>query len=251
MCLITFAWNAHPDWSLIVAANRDEFHARPTEAADWWNAEDLLAGKDLQAGGTWLAVSRTGRFATVTNYREQSFTKIEHTTRGTLPLEFVRSNPPPLEFAENLDGDEYAGFNLLAADLDSLAYVSNRGDNPQPLEPGVYGLSNASLDTPWSKVERTKEKLNALVKQQKLRVEELFGIMDDRQTTDENVHAEHLEASQARAITAPFIVSETYGTRSSTVYLRDRFGSAIFVERRFDNAGKELATQRFEIDARR
>ena len=250
MCLITFAWDAHPDWSLVIAANRDEFHARPTEAAHWWDDDGLLAGKDMQAGGTWLAVNRAGRFATVTNYREQSFTKIEHTTRGSLPVPFVTGTAAPLDYVDEIDGDEFAGFNILAADMETMAYVSNRGDKPVQLDAGVYGLSNASLDMPWSKVVRTKATLESLIEQPKLRVDDLFTMLADRTVTDENVHAEHLDAAQARAITAPFIVSETYGTRSSTVYLRDRTGSAIFVERRFDEEGKELATQRFEIDAR-
>jgi uncharacterized protein with NRDE domain len=118
MCLIVFAWNAHPDYSLILAANRDEFHRRPTQDAHWWaDQPQVLAGRDLQAGGTWLALSRQERFATITNYREQSFTKGQYRSRGDLVSEFVTGAENPVDYSRNIDADDFAGFNLLCADL--------------------------------------------------------------------------------------------------------------------------------------
>ena len=117
MCLIAFAWCAHTDYQLIVAANRDEFHSRPTQDAHWWpDHPDILAGRDLQAGGTWLAANKAGRFATITNYREQSFTRGNYHSRGELVTEFMSGNRGPAQYSRDIDGAEYAGFNLLTAE---------------------------------------------------------------------------------------------------------------------------------------
>ena len=250
MCLIAFAWNAHPDYPLIVAANRDEFHDRPTEAADWWQDQPgILAGRDLQAGGTWLAVSRAGRFATVTNYREQSFTRIEHTSRGRLPIHFATDEKVPQTYVDTIDGDDYAGFNLLVADFENMSYASNRGDAEHLLGKGVYGLSNAALDTPWAKVERSKARLGSLIDRDAISEDALFSILYDRTTSSEDVNAAHLAEEQARAITAPFIVSETYGTRSSTLVLRHVSGRTDFHEKRFDRHGIETGHSSYSFDA--
>ena len=164
MCLILVAFRSDADYPLVVAANRDEFHARPAQKADWWpDDSDLLGGRDLQAGGTWLAVHRSGKFAAVTNYRDADASKRGKRSRGHLVSEYLQGDLPPHEYLQTLDGDEFAGFNLLISDGKSLAYLSNRGNTSGELPPGLYGLSNATLDTPWEKVERSKKRLRDLI----------------------------------------------------------------------------------------
>lgn len=248
MCLIVFAWNKHPNYKLIVAANRDEFHLRPANEAEWWpDIPDILAGRDLQAGGSWFAVTRGGRFATVTNYREQSFTRGTYKSRGALVTDFILGGQSPAGFASGIDGDDYAGFSLLTADGHSMAYVSNRGDMLANIPPGIYGLSNASLDTPWAKLERCKERLAALIQNDDIGEASLLDLLSDRETAAEDVNSEHLPEDQARAITAPFIVTPTYGTRCSTLLLAGSDGTTEFVERRFDALGETTGTSRFSF----
>ena len=250
MCLIAFAWNEHPDYRLILAANRDEFHRRPTQEAHWWpDQPDILAGRDLQAGGTWLALSKTGRFATITNYREQSFTKGNYRSRGELVTRFVDGDKEPARFSREIDGADYAGFNLLSADLaagkPSISYISNRDDPLTELDPGVYGLSNASLDTPWAKLSRTKQRLSRLILENNINETSLMRMLADREIAKEDADTEHFSIAQARAITAPFIVTEEYGTRCSTVLIWHKSGKVEFTERRFDASGKKTGQSRF------
>ncbi|MGY8795090.1 MAG: NRDE family protein, partial [Woeseiales bacterium] len=146
MCLVVFAWQVHPKFPLVIAANRDELHSRPTQALHWWADEPtLLGGRDLQAGGTWFSVARNGRIATVTNYRESHTRQSSRRSRGELVTQFLTGEKSPNDYASNIPIDNYAGFNLLVADQNELCYLSNRGDAPKTLEPGIYGLSNASL----------------------------------------------------------------------------------------------------------
>lgn len=239
MCLIAFAWQAHQAWPLVVAANRDEFHRRPAEPLHWWpDRPGIAGGRDLEAGGTWLAAARDGRFATVTNYRESLQVQAGDRSRGTLVTDFLASDGDPLGFAQALDGQRYAGFSLLAATPGALAYVSNRGDPARPLAPGVYGLSNASLDTPWPKVIRSRQRLQALLDRDAVTTEGLFDLLADRETADEHgVPARDLSPAEARAVSAPFIVTPEYGTRCSTVLLLGAGGEIEIHERRFDAGG--------------
>lgn len=240
MCLIAFAWRAHPDHRLIVAANRDELHRRPTQSARWWaDRPEVFAGRDLQAGGTWLAMTRNGRFATVTNYRENQQKRSGLDSRGDLVTNFVTGTDSPERFVGKLDGERYAGFSLLAADADDLAYVSNRGDPPVLLEPGVYGLSNASLDTPWSKLLRSRTALQALIDKDGVNEVALLRLLDDRTPAPAaEVHTDELPFDLARRFTAPFIVTGDYGTRCSTALIWRNDGSVSIHERSFDAAGE-------------
>ena len=157
MCLLVIAIGEHPELPLVVAGNRDEFHDRPTQDAHWWpDNPDVLGGRDLQAGGTWLAVNRGGRFAAVTNYRDAQHESGKLLSRGHLVTEFLASGESPRAYLDTIDGERYAGFNLLVAAGDSAAYLSNRGAPTRDLESGIYGLSNATLDDAWSKVTRSK-----------------------------------------------------------------------------------------------
>lgn len=253
MCLIVFAWNEHPDYRLILAANRDEFHGRPTQDAHWWpDQPDILAGRDLQAGGTWLALGRTGRFATITNYRELSFTKGSYRSRGELVTGFVNSDQDPAAFSGSIEGPDYAGFNLLCASLagdkPSMSYISNRDDPLTEIDNGVYGLSNASLDTPWVKLTRSKHRLNELIQKDDINETSLMRVLGDREIAKEDIDSEHLSIRQARAITAPFIVTEEYGTRCSTVLLWHNSGRAEFTERRFGASGEQTGRSQFHFE---
>ena len=160
MCLILVAFKTVEDYPLLIAANRDEFHARPAQKADWWPDDaDLLGGRDLQAGGTWLGVHRSGKFAAVTNYRDADASKRGRRSRGHLVSEFLQGKLSPSAYIQTLQGDDFSGFNLLVSDGETLAYLSNRGANSGELAPGLYALSNATLDTPWEKVERSRSRL--------------------------------------------------------------------------------------------
>ncbi len=251
MCLVVFAWKMHPKYHLVLAANRDEFHQRPAQELHWWpDHPDILAGRDLQAGGSWLAVSRQGRFATVTNYREQLSQRPGLRSRGEIITNFVGSDRPVGTFVSSIDGDDYAGFSLLAADRNELWCVSNRGDEAVQLTPGIYGLSNASLDTPWTKLVRTRDALRSLITAGKLDETALFRIMADRTPAPiEDVEAGNLPFVLARALTSPHIVSAEYGTRCATAVTWSKEEKISVCERRFNAAGNASGETRFSFVA--
>ena len=251
MCLIVFAWKAHPDYELILAANRDEFHSRPSQDAHWWpDQPHILAGRDLQAGGTWLGTSRTGRFATVTNYREQQKARGGLRSRGEIVTNFVSEDVDPMTFVASIDGDNYAGVSVLAADREKICYVSNRGDDPVSLAPGIYGLSNASLDAPWSKLLRSKEALATLIDRDTVNSTELFRILSDRTpAASSEIVTNDLPFTLARALTAPFIVADDYGTRCSTTLLYANDGRVEFSERRFAADGTAIGDSNFSFES--
>lgn len=239
MCLVVIAFNVSAKTPLLVAANRDEFHARPTRAAGWWSDEpDIIAGRDLQAGGTWLGVHRNGRFATVTNFRDAQAEHGKRRSRGHLVTEFLRGFQAPADYLRTIDPDDYAGFNLLLTDGASLAYLSNRGSDLRELPAGIYGLSNATLDTPWEKVERSKSRLAALLDNGQANETHLLRLLGDRAKGPlEEADSERLPFATAHAITAPFIVTPEYGTRCSTIVRADHSGKWHFLERRFNPNG--------------
>lgn len=249
MCLIALAIEQSAEYPLILAGNRDEFHGRPTLPADWWpDRPDILGGRDLQAGGTWLALHRKGRFATVTNYRDAEPPSTAFRSRGHLVTDFLESELAPDEFLETVDGDRYSGFNLLVGDERKVAYLSNRGGDAASLSAGVYGLSNALLDGTWDKVERTKRGLADLLDRHAVNETTVLRLLDDRERGPvEEVDATSLGFSLAHAVTAPFIVTPEYGTRCSTVVLLDRKGCWRIIERRFDASGSRTGESRFSF----
>lgn len=249
MCLILVAFQPEAATPLIVAGNRDEFHARPTQPADWWPDDgDLLGGRDLQAGGTWLAVHRSGRFAAVTNYRDAAASKRGKRSRGHLVSEFLQSDASPLTYIKSITGDDYTGFNLLVSDGRTLAYLSNRRDDFGELPPGIYGLSNATLDTPWEKVERSKAKLHELIETDAANETSLMRLLADRDKGPvSEARSDHLPFTAAHAITAPFIVMPEYGTRCSTVVLAERNGNWSLLERRFTADGSKSGESRYSF----
>ncbi len=239
MCLVLVAWQQHEAWPLIVAGNRDEFHARPTEGLHWWpDNPQLLAGRDMQAGGTWLAVGRNGRFATVTNYRDAVPPQPGLRSRGELVTEFVESTASPLEYVSRIERDEYAGYNLFVCDSETLAFGSNRDGEPRELEPGLYGIANAGLDAPWHKTLVSKERLRHRLASGKINPEALLKLLHDRERAPAaEVRTDGLDFALAHAVTAPFVVQPDYGTRSSTVVLVDHNGHIDVTERRFVSDG--------------
>lgn len=248
MCLVVFAWRAHPRYPFIVAANRDELHARPAEAMHWWPDEPgILAGRDLQAGGTWLAVGRDGRFATVTNFRERFRSARGKESRGRLVRDFVASNDAPLDFAASLDADRYAGFCLLAADRDGLGYTSNRDDATRLLEPGIYGLSNSTLDTPWPKLVRCRDGLAKLLESDEPGPTALLSLLADTTPAPVRDLDDSLPLDLARAVSAPFIKTDRYGTRCTTVVMLDADGHALVTERRFDPDGRARGDSQYRF----
>jgi uncharacterized protein with NRDE domain len=220
MCLILMAWKVHRAFPLVVAANRDELHARPSAAAGFWTDHPpVLAGRDLQAGGTWLGVSRAGRFASVTNYRGGHDPQAAE-SRGALVSRFLLGDEAPEKFIAGLKPAGYSGFNLLLADRDEFWWLSNRGDGAKRLAPGHYALGNFLLDSP--DVQPIKARFAATAPS----VEPLFSVL-----------------------AAAKIVAPVYGTRCSTVAIADDSGRLQFAERTFDAPGAAGPTQRYEFSA--
>lgn len=221
MCLILIAYRQHPDAPLIVAANRDEFYARPALTAHHWaDKPGLLGGRDETALGTWLAVNRDGRFAAVTNYAGPLAIEPPARSRGDLPTGFLSGDNGAAEYCRAVDGDEYAGFNLLTYDGDELAYRSNRGHGTELLAPGYYALANADLDCDWPKVHRGKQMLRALVETAGsggVASGDLLDILtDDRQPNDEELPNRGNDIVLERRIAPCFIRGDEYGTRACT-----------------------------------
>jgi uncharacterized protein with NRDE domain len=251
MCLVVVGWQKHADFPLIVAGNRDEFHARPTKKLHFWpDKPDIVGGRDLQAAGTWLALHVNGRFATVTNYRDAEPPTAGRRSRGHLVTDYLESSDEPLTYLNSIDGEAYAGFNLLVSDGETLAWASNRGDGPRVLPPGVYGLSNALLDSPWHKVTRSKAKLEQLIKENRVNESELLRLLNDRAKAPvDEVETDRLPFRTAHSISAAFIVLPDYGTRSSSVALCDKAGNWRLHERQYDPDGKITGDTTIGVDA--
>lgn len=251
MCLILVAHKVDDSLPLIIAANRDEFHARPTQKAGWWpDNRNILGGRDLQAGGTWLAVQRDGRFAAVTNFRDVDTPPRNKRSRGFLVTEFLQNRTTPLEYIDTIDDQDYAGFNLLVTDGDTLAYCSNRSRQRGELPSGIYGLGNATLDTPWEKVVRGKANLQALISANSANETTLLNLLADRDKGPvDEVQSDRLPFATAHAITAPFIVLPEYGTRCSTVVTAGIDGKWSFLERRFSASGESTGESQYSFDA--
>src|SRR5690349_4693790 len=248
MCLLVLAWRAHPRYRLVVAANRDEFHARPAAAlAPWPDIAGVVGGRDLQAGGAWFAVGSADRLGIVTNFREFGRQRRSAPSRGGLIPSYLAGNRPPADFLQSLEADApgYSGFNLLLADRDSLWYASNRADRfARELPPGIYGLSNEFLDTPWPKVVRVRARFGALLQSASAdperMAENLFAMLADRETAPpESVPPGDLTPESARKVSAPFVLDAGYATRGTAVLTVADQGTSRIIERRFDSAGTQ------------
>jgi uncharacterized protein with NRDE domain len=235
MCLILFAYRCHKHYPLLVAANRDEYHERPAQAARFWpELPQLLAGRDLRAGGTWLGVARSGRFAALTNFREPGATTGER-SRGELCIDFLRSNHSPASYTAYLadSANHYGGFNLVLWDGDELRYYSNQNRQSQALAPGFYGISNGYLDEAWPKVSSGKAALQAALESPDV-LENCLEVLADRtQPKDHHLPETGVGIEFERLLAPRFILSTDYGTRVSTVLALDSSAQATFIEQSF------------------
>jgi len=247
MCLIAIAWQARRDLPLMVAANRDEWRERPTKAAHWWpERTELLAGRDLQAGGTWMGITRGGRFAAVTNFRDPSDKRSTARSRGTLVTEFLFGSDTPARFLANLSprASDYNAFNIIVGDGASLFYYGSREGQPRAIEPGVHAISNHVLDEPWPKVVAGKIAMNqALDDRDPMGV--LFAMLsDEERPSDEELPATGVPLEWERRLGAALITGKDYGTRASTVLAVTNHGEAIFEERTRGPDGEVTQTVR-------
>jgi uncharacterized protein with NRDE domain len=243
MCLLVAAYDVHSRYRLVLAGHRDEFHARPTAPLGWWeDSPGVLGGRDLQAGGTWLGVGRDGRLGAVTNFRGAGSPLPDAPSRGRLIPEFLATGDPSAGFARSLASRaaEFAGFNLLVYDGTGLAYVANRpAPEARPLAPGIYGLSNDRLDTPWPKVQRIRERITQVLEAPQATPTALFDALNDRQpAADEDLPDTGIGLELERLVSAPFIVDPVYGTRCTTLVLMDHDGGIRVEERRYAPNGE-------------
>ena len=238
MCLIVFAWQVVPGAPLIVAANRDEFYDRPALPADWWTDHPhVYAGRDLQGGGTWLGISRDGKFSALTNIRAPAEKLVDAPSRGTLVADYLSGRTGAQAYVTEVDAHAhlYNGFNLLVGDGRQLVWYSNRKKedprNGKPLTPGIYGLSNDALDSPWPKVVRTKAQFASLLCHGAPREAFLEVLSDTSRPSDCRLPKTGVGIEMERLLSPVLIESPNYGTRTSTVVQIDDRNSAVLQER--------------------
>lgn len=255
MCIILFAHKAHPDYPLILAANRDEAYDRPAAPAAFWNDHpQVCGGRDLDKGGTWLGLTRAGRIAAVTNFRDGLPKNPAARSRGELVSAFLTGNSDASAYLGRVksQGEQYNDFILIAGGLDALYWLSNRGPGVERILPGVHGLSNHLLNTPWPKITRSKRAVEALLGTgETALVAGLFEVLADRsEAPDHELPDTGIGLARERQLSAVFISGERYGTRASTVVLVDKEGGVLFSERSFGTGATALGevTHRFRLD---
>lgn len=238
MCLINFHFKQHSNYKLIVAANRDEFYNRPTaQAHTWKDTPSIIAGRDLEKMGTWLGLTKNGRFAALTNYRDPAHMGASKNSRGALVSNFLKNDQTPQQYIHAIEQekDRFNGFNLLLGTADSLMYYNNIENEAQHITPGTHSLSNHFLNTPWPKVEKGKSLLQNYIQQsEKIDPEILFGFLsNDVLAQDEDLPNTGVGLSLERQLSPLFIRMEDYGTRCSTVLLITKDNHVQFIERTF------------------
>src|SRR5271168_4063064 len=253
MCLILIAWRGRERYPCVIAANRDEFHARPAAPAQWWQTEpQILAGRDLEAGGTWLGITRTGRFAALTNYRDPEQRRKDTPSRGTLVTTILTSTAGAAQTLEYLRGVAagYNGFNLIFSDGERLAVFESALGQGRELGPGIYGLSNHLLDTPWPKVQNAKSRLSAALAELPDTSAALALLRDDEPAPDDQLPRTGLSLPWERLLSSAFVRAPDYGTRCSTLLRIDQSRRACFDEWTWDSAGAQvgMASLQFELE---
>ena len=241
MCLIVFAWRPGHALPLIVAANRDEFYARPTQALTAWeDAPGVHAGRDLEAGGTWLGVGPQGRFAALTNIRDPG-QPLGPRSRGELVAGFLQAELGVESYLDHVASRSalYSGFNLLVGDGRQLGYLNGREATPRLLQAGVYGLSNAGLDTPWPKLVKARKGLAGLLGSAD--PQRLLALLADAEpAADSELPETGVGLVTEKLLSSVFIASQNYGTRASTVLIVDDQGKRRLIERSFGPFGGHL-----------
>ena len=250
MCLIFLSLNNHPSYKLIVAANRDEFYNRKTAAADFWQDHpDILGGRDLEAGGTWLGMSRKGKISMITNYRDPKNIDPKAPSRGHLVSNYLLNHATPDQYLKGLapEAKKYNGFNLIAGTTDELWYFSNYREGVEKLDPDLYGLSNHFLETPWPKLVKGKKKVNEILKTQ-FTPKDLFDVLfDDQVANDGELPDTGVGLERERALSSMFIKSPGYGTRCSTVIMVDHSNHVFFAERVYELTNFDYSEKSFKF----
>jgi uncharacterized protein with NRDE domain len=251
MCLILFSLDDHPTYKLIIAANRDEFFARRTAAADFWDDHpDIVGGRDLEAGGTWMGMTRLGKIAMITNYRDPVNIRASAPSRGKLVSDYLVNKEAASNYLSDLQAhaSDYNGFNLLLGNADELFYYSNYQEGIHRVAPGLHGLSNHFFETPWPKIVRGKEKMEHLLRQNKIEPDSLFELLyDDRLAEEDELPDTGIGKERERALSSMFIKTPNYGTRCSTVVLINWNNEVQYVERGYDLKTYEFGERRFEF----
>jgi uncharacterized protein with NRDE domain len=256
VCLIVLALRHHPEYPLVVVANRDEYYARPSAPLDWWPEQtDMLAGKDMEAGGTWMGATPRGFWGAVTNYRERRESPAPQ-SRGELVAGFLSGDKEPSAYLDEVHplAQRYGGFNLLVGTLDvvspQLFCYSNRRGRREEVPTGVHTLSNHLLNTPWPKAELARLKLGHALLEQELTIEALLAVLADReQFEDHELPVTGVGIEMERVLSPPFIVAKDYGTRCTSVLMVDRWGNGTFAEQSFLSGGNRgrLALHEFRV----
>ena len=254
MCLIVFAFKNHPRFDLIFAANRDEFYGRPTRAAQFWDDHPtMLAGKDLSGGGTWMGINRRGQFAALTNFRDPSISKENAPSRGEIVINYLNQNKKPTAFLQQLKSQsaKYMGFNMLAGTPAGVMHYSNQENTINTVEAGVHGLSNHLLQSPWPKLVRLRETLGDLLNvtgpDQVAGLHEslIEKLQDETQAPDHCLPDTGVGLETERFLSAPFIRSQEYGTRATTVVTVDIEGTVTVTEQNWERGGDQGQRQQF------
>ncbi len=250
MCLIFLAVNKHPKYKLIIAANRDEFYHRKTAAANYWeDHNEILGGRDLEAGGSWMAMNKKGKIAMVTNYRDLRNLKSVAPSRGQLVTDFLKDGIDVKSYLKSIEpsAKEYNGFNLIVGGVNELGYLSNYKPGIEILRDGIYGLSNGLLDSNWPKVNQGKEKFAQYLNDD-VSADVLFDLLkDEKRAPDDLLPNTGLDIERERALSSMFIKSPGYGTRCSTVVLIENQNQVEFTERIYDLTTFDYTTQKFEF----
>lgn len=251
MCLIFISLNNHPNYKLIVAANRDEFYARKTLPAHYWEDHPhIVGGRDGDASGTWMAMSKQGKICMVTNYRDPFNINPKAPSRGQLVSDFLLNGDKPDDYLNQVEkrGKAYNGFNLVAGSPDELYYYSNYKQGVEKIPSGLHGLSNHLLNTPWPKVERGIEKLKIILASKEVTPAKLFDVLyDDQAAPKEKLPHTGVGQERELVLSSMFIKSPNYGTRCSTVILVDHDNAVLFSERVYDLHTFDHTTQTFQF----
>lgn len=252
MCLIFLSIHQHPTYKLIVAANRDEFYNRQTSPADFWQDHpEILGGRDLEAHGTWMAMTKSGRISMVTNYRDPKNIDPKAPSRGQLVTDFLLSEKRPESYLKEVKeaGHSYNGFNLITGDSNELYYYSNYKGSVEKIQQGIHGLSNHLLDTPWPKVQRGKERWRAIQSKDTILSTEVFDFLyDNQQASDQQLPETGIGIERERALSSMFIKTSGYGTRCSTVILVDHQNQVEFTERLYDLVTFQFTDRTFQFE---
>ncbi len=249
MCLIAFAYKSHPEYPLILITNRDEFYARPTRKAQFWIEEgypDILAGKDLTANGTWLGVHKNGKWAALTNYRDLDNIKEDAPSRGDIVLNYLKSSINVRDYASQIkeDAAKYNGFNLLVGDKNDIVHYTNELDLITLVPHGIHGLSNSLLNSPWTKSENSKAKLQEHLNGEKLDILHLFDILlDQTKAEDKDLPETGLSYELEKAVSSSFIITPDYGTRCATILMINSEGKINFIERTYKPGSNEIEAE--------